>query len=177
VPKKGMQFNEVEDAYEFYCDYGKLAGFDVRRYRKRTQAAWYVCNKEGHWDSKVVDKQIEKGSMRVGCKAEVKVKLDTKGGYWYIDIVSLKHNHKLNLEAPMVHFMRAHKRLEDGLHNMVNIMTRAGVQHQAQMNVMTELHDGRDKWMFTERDIKNRYNYNDTCFVTNLVGWVHCIIV
>jgi hypothetical protein len=45
VPKEGMQFNEGEDAYEFYCVYGKLAGFDVRRNRKRTQAAWYVCNK------------------------------------------------------------------------------------------------------------------------------------
>jgi hypothetical protein len=102
VSKEGMQFNEGEDAYEFYCDYGKLAGFDVRRNRKITQAAWYVCNKEGHWDSKVVDKQTEKGSTRVGCKAEVKVKLDTKGGHWYFDIVSLKHNHKLNPEARVI---------------------------------------------------------------------------
>jgi hypothetical protein len=36
----------------------------------------------------------------------------------------------------------------------MNMMTHAGVQHQAQMNVMSELHGGRDNWQFTERDIK-----------------------
>jgi hypothetical protein len=34
--------------------------------------------------------------MRVGCKVEVKVKLDVKANYWYYEIVSLKHNHRMN---------------------------------------------------------------------------------
>jgi predicted RecB family nuclease len=29
--------------------------------------------------------------------------------------------------------------------------------HPAQSNVMTELHGGRDSWLFTERDMRNRY--------------------
>jgi hypothetical protein len=33
VPKVGMKFNELHDAYDFYCDYAKLAGFDVRKGR------------------------------------------------------------------------------------------------------------------------------------------------
>jgi hypothetical protein len=44
--------------------------------------------------------------------------------------------------------------MEDGIKNLMNMMTHAGVQHQAQMNVMSELHGGRDNWQFTERDIK-----------------------
>jgi hypothetical protein len=92
-----------------------------------------VCNKEGFWSSKFVDKKIEKGSMRVGCKAEVNVKFDTKGNYWCYDIVSLLHNHKLNPESRMVCFMRSHKNMEDQIKNLMNLMTRAGVQHQAQM--------------------------------------------
>jgi hypothetical protein len=37
-------------------------------------------------------------------------------------------------------------------------MTWAGVQHQAQINVMSDLYDGRDKWSFIERDMRNRYD-------------------
>jgi hypothetical protein len=40
--------------------------------------------------------------------------------------------------------------MEDGVKNLMNVMTQAGVEHQAQMHVMSELHDGRDKWTFTE---------------------------
>jgi hypothetical protein len=47
VPREGMRFDYLDDAYEFYCNYAKLAGFVVRKNRKRTQASWYVCNKEG----------------------------------------------------------------------------------------------------------------------------------
>jgi hypothetical protein len=132
-----MRFDDLDEAYEFYYDYAKLAGFDVRKGRKRTQVSWYMCNKEGFWESKSVDKQTEKGSIRVGCKTEVKVKLDTKGNYWYYDIVTLIHNHKLHPESQMVRFMRSHKNMEDGIKNLMNMMTRVGVQHQAQMNVMS----------------------------------------
>jgi hypothetical protein len=80
--------------------------------------------------------------------------LDTKGNYWDYDIVTLLHNHKLHPESRMVRFMQSHKNMEDGIKNLMNMMTRAGVQHQAQMNVMSELHGGRDNWQFTVRDVK-----------------------
>jgi hypothetical protein len=103
--KEGMRFDDLDDAYDFCCNYTKLAGFDVRKNRKRTHVSWYVCKKEGFWESKCVDKQTEKGSIRVGCKAEVKVKIDTKGNYWYYDIVTLLQNHRLHPESWMVRFM------------------------------------------------------------------------
>jgi hypothetical protein len=56
VLKGGMKFDDLDDAYEFYCDYTKLVGFDVRKNRKRTQVSWYVCNKEGFWEIKCIDK-------------------------------------------------------------------------------------------------------------------------
>jgi hypothetical protein len=31
-----MRFDDLDEAYEFYCDYAKLAGFDVRKCRKGT---------------------------------------------------------------------------------------------------------------------------------------------
>jgi hypothetical protein len=129
IPKTGIRFDELEDAYIFYCDCAKLVGFDVRKDPKRPQVAWYVCSKEGFCNSKKEDKQIEKGSKCIGCKSYVKVKFDTKGCYWYFDIVALNHNHPMSPQQRMVRFMHAHKSMEDGVKNLMDVMTQAGVQH------------------------------------------------
>jgi hypothetical protein len=63
--------------------------------------------------------------------------------------VDLKHNHKLTPDKQMVQFMCSHKCLEDGIKNLMDIMTRARVPHTTQMNVMSDLLGGRDKWTFT----------------------------
>jgi hypothetical protein len=157
VPKEGMHFHDVEDAYEFYCDYGFMSGFPIKKSRKRPQVSWFMCSREGKWESKSVEKKTEKGSIRIGCKAEVKLKLDTKGGCWYFDKVVLTHNHVLTPQPRMVRYMRAHTVMEDGVKNLMNMMTGAGVQHQSHVNVMSELHGGRDNWAFTERDFRNRF--------------------
>jgi hypothetical protein len=129
-----------------------MACFDVRKSKKRPQVAWYVCNKEGFCNSARVDKKPEKGSMRIGCKGRMKVKLDVMEQYWYCDSLKLKHNHPLHPDSRMVRYMWSHKRMEDGVKNLMNIMTRAGVEHQAQMHVMSELYGGRKNWTFTEWD-------------------------
>jgi hypothetical protein len=54
--------------------------------------------------------------------------------------------------------MRSHKSMEDGVKNLMEVMTRARVQYQSQMNMMSELYSGRDKWTFTERDMRNRFH-------------------
>jgi hypothetical protein len=71
VPKEGMRFDDLDDAYEFYCDYAKLVGFDVMKIWKRTQVSWYVCNKEGF--SRKANVLINK-HKRVQCELGVKLK-------------------------------------------------------------------------------------------------------
>jgi hypothetical protein len=109
------------------------------------QVQWFFCNKEGYNDSSSVDKQKEKGSMRIGCKAHVKVRLDPKEGCWHYGAIDLYHNHQLHPEKRMTCFMRSHKNMDDGVKNLMEVMKQAGVQHQAQMNVMSELYGGWDK--------------------------------
>jgi hypothetical protein len=50
----------------------------------------------------------------------------------------------------MTCFMCAHKSKEDEVKNQMDVMTRVGVHHQDQMNVMLELYSGRDNWTFTD---------------------------
>jgi hypothetical protein len=51
----------------------------------------------------------------------------------------------------------------------MDVMTRAGVQHQAQMNVMSELYNERDKWTFKERDMRNRFDWS---YIENFVTFI-----
>jgi hypothetical protein len=57
VPKVGLKFNALEDTYEYYCDYAKLVGFDVRKGRKSPEVQWFFCNEEGFGDNKSVEKK------------------------------------------------------------------------------------------------------------------------
>jgi hypothetical protein len=41
ISKQYMKFNELDDAYEFYSNYAKMAGFDVRKGRKSPQVQWF----------------------------------------------------------------------------------------------------------------------------------------
>jgi hypothetical protein len=95
--------------------------------------------------------------MSFGCKGHVKVKLDLKEGRWFFDAIDLNHNHQLHPER-VTHFIRTHKSMKDGVKNLMEVMMRARVQHQAQTNVMSELYGGQDKWTFTEWDIRNRFD-------------------
>jgi hypothetical protein len=78
--------------------------------------------------------------MRIGCKGHVKVKLGPKEGCWFFDAIDLKHNHQLHLEKWMTCFKHSHKGMEDRVKTLMEVMTQAEVQHQAQMNMMSELY-------------------------------------
>ena len=90
----------------------------------------------------------------------MKVKKDGKHNFWFFDHVQEAHNHKLEPSPRMTRYMHAHKNMAEGMSDLFNIMTRNGVPHQAALNVMADLYDGRHMWGFTEKDIKNMYVLN-----------------
>lgn len=159
IPRVRQTFETKKEAYEFYCDYARLAGFSVRVKRTSKETADWVCNREGFLktDKENNEPQIEKTSKRVGCPAYAKVKQDKKANQWYFDHVEEAHNHKLHLSPRMVRYMHIHKQRDAALDDLFAIMARNGVAHQAAMNVMSELYGGRQNWPFTEKDVKNMY--------------------
>jgi hypothetical protein len=64
--------------------------------------------------------------------------------------------------------------MEDGVKNLMNVMTWVGVEHQAQMHVLSELQGGRENWRFTERDMKNRYVCGSKNICCGCYGGNHC---
>ena len=58
TPRLGMHFDDLDEAYNFYNAYGKLAGFSIRKESsnrgKDGEVVWkrFVCSKEGKTDEK-----------------------------------------------------------------------------------------------------------------------------
>lgn len=80
VPRVRQRFPTKNDAYIFYKDYAKLAGFSLRTARTSKETNHWVCSREGKHDSKNKEEgpKTENGSKRCGCPAYVKVKKDGK---------------------------------------------------------------------------------------------------
>jgi hypothetical protein len=72
-----MHFRSLDEAFQFYTAYARLAGFDVKKNRKRGKNAQeFCCTKEGK--HKAVDEAehvTSKTSKRGRCKAMVLAKL------------------------------------------------------------------------------------------------------
>ena len=82
VPRVKQVFPTKNDAYMFYRDYAKLAGFSIRTARTSKETNHWVCSREGWHEGKKGEEpnKTEKGSKRCGCPAYVKVKHDKKRG-------------------------------------------------------------------------------------------------
>lgn len=88
-PKIGMEFESLDDAFSFYNQYAREAGFSARisnsKNNKMTnEVVWkkFVCFKEGHTDEIRSNKQVKgdqqknervRGEVRTGCKSKISI--------------------------------------------------------------------------------------------------------
>ncbi|CAM8932658.1 unnamed protein product [Rhodiola kirilowii] len=113
TPKKGLTFNKLEYAVQFYESYARVAGFTVRlsttkRNSDRTVTHKYlVCHRQGYNnDQAVVDTlhdssnhtQRNRRVTRCGCKAKMAIKIGY-GGRYRVYSFEEKHNHQLASKA------------------------------------------------------------------------------
>jgi hypothetical protein len=47
IPKQYMKFDELNDTYEYYCDYAKMARFDVQKSRNHPQVQCFFVTRRG----------------------------------------------------------------------------------------------------------------------------------
>ncbi|RWR92230.1 protein FAR-RED IMPAIRED RESPONSE 1-like protein [Cinnamomum micranthum f. kanehirae] len=102
TPRLGMHFDYLDEAYNLYNAYGKLAGFSIRKESsnrgKDGEVVWkrFVYSKEGktdekHWIGKELV-QRRRMEIRFDCKAKLQVKLDKSGGY-VVSMFVPQHSH------------------------------------------------------------------------------------
>lgn len=148
-----MHFDDMDEAFAFYETYAMLAGFNVRKNRKKNngRAQDFECSFAGKpIDSRGADRLIAKTSKKRDCKAMVKAKSAVDGGRVYFTKIVLEHNHVLTRSPTMTKHMRSHKLREAGICEMIDSMHRAKISH---VNVM----GGASNLTITEVDVRNRY--------------------
>ena len=151
-----MVFGTDDEGYNFYRQYAREAGFGSKKHKKKAMSRVYACSRQGsstfYKDGE--DRKRAKMSKRVGCKAQVKMKL--KGNEWFYEKVELEHNHTLNPNPYEVKHMRSHKNKDPAIMDYVDDLQRSGVSPIATMNVLSRLHGDRDLLLMNERDLENR---------------------
>ncbi|KAL3750286.1 hypothetical protein ACJRO7_011305 [Eucalyptus globulus] len=103
VPRLGMVFFSEEAVYDFYNNYAKQTGFNVRRGKAEylgsnkaiIKAKYFLCSCQGRKSKEQIDKptRYKRRDTRTGCDA--KIKCTVHDGTWKISKVVLAHNHDL----------------------------------------------------------------------------------
>lgn len=117
APKVDMEFENDEKAYQFYNDYARRIGFDVRKawVNRRSSGViisrTYVCYKEGYYGNKKDESQVEKHRFRpnerTGCLARMVIKLAKNGRYRVTEFQPM-HNHEF-VTARTAHTLKSHR--------------------------------------------------------------------
>ncbi|KAL6856120.1 hypothetical protein ACP4OV_018922 [Aristida adscensionis] len=100
------EFENEDEAYEFYSMYAVKIGFNVRRASMTVNAEnvitrrMFVCSKEGFREKKRGAKRVKKPrpETRTGCPACMVIRLATNGKYHVTEFVTF-HNHQLGVAA------------------------------------------------------------------------------
>ncbi|KAL9660886.1 hypothetical protein QQ045_025705 [Rhodiola kirilowii] len=106
IPKLGMDFNSVEDAWEFWVEFGARTGFTPRKFYSHVSKVdqlpsnvVYVCNKEGKGkeDSGLETRKRGRVETRTNCEVRFGIhRTPTTFGKYRIYRLCLDHNHSLH---------------------------------------------------------------------------------
>lgn len=183
VPLEGAKFVSIDQAYDFYKDYGKRAGFDVRKgghYKPKDgeppSLKWFVCSKEGinpepkeaankpkevisdvsdfTMDENVEVKQTRnRGSSRCGCLAKIRIK-KIPGGLYRVYTFIEGHNHPLVAEKDMI-FMKSSRELGFTKQHFLFQASNANFGPSTGFKLLKQLCGGFDRIGATVVDCKN----------------------
>ncbi|RWR80203.1 protein FAR1-RELATED SEQUENCE 5-like protein [Cinnamomum micranthum f. kanehirae] len=163
TPKLGMHFDDLDEAYNFYNAYGKLAGFSIRKESsnrgKDGEVVWkrFVCSGQGKTDEKHwIDKEfVQRRRMqtRFDCKAQLQVKIDKSGGYVVSKFVP-QHSHAPTTPSKRL-MLRSRRQVPESKRQIINTYDSANVRSKQQMQVLASQSGGLDKIGFTDTNAKN----------------------
>jgi hypothetical protein len=161
VPKVGMQFRTVDDAYGFYAHYAEVVGFGIKKYREKRGSKWLNCVKEGKCKfHKEGGKRVrKKTTKRTGCLARLKLKKvygdDRKLWCVVIELANLNHNHNFLPSPSATKNFHCNKALDPTYREFIGSMHDSRVPSHCVMDMMAEMHDGPQNVPLTQMDIKN----------------------
>ncbi|WOL04083.1 protein FAR1-RELATED SEQUENCE 12-like [Canna indica] len=139
APKVDMEFEDDEKAYQFYNEYARKIGFDVRKAWINRKASGviisrtYVCYKEGFHGNKKNESQVQqhrlRTSERTGCHARMTIKLAKNGRYRVSEFQPI-HNHDF-VTARTAHTLKSHRATTRARYSEVDFVDDTRVEQKA----------------------------------------------
>ncbi|XP_048527739.1 protein FAR1-RELATED SEQUENCE 5-like [Triticum urartu] len=113
-----MEFENDDIAYEFYNTYAGHVGFSVRKswHDKSSttnviRTKKFVCSKAGYKDKSKEQCQRKRADTRVGCLAEMTIKISANGKY-VVSSFDDAHNHEL-VTPSKAHLLRSQRKITE----------------------------------------------------------------
>ncbi|XP_076927021.1 protein FAR1-RELATED SEQUENCE 5-like [Bidens hawaiensis] len=140
-PVKGMMFSSIDQAFDFYCEYAKKAGFGARKggsyvHGGVLKTKYFTCCKEGHKPAKIYD---------------------SKDGFVEA------HNHRMVADSDMK-FVRFARKLTHVQEKAIYELSNMNLGHVKAFNFMRTQYGGFEKVGATKDDCKN-FKQGLNCYI------------
>ncbi|GJV49441.1 FAR1-related sequence 5-like protein [Tanacetum coccineum] len=124
IPVEGTYYGTIDEALDMYIKYAKMAGFEVKKGGQRktksgaVQHKYIYCNKEGvpkGININTLDPEYSKQKRNAithatGCKAHIRLVLDSVSGKYQLESFKPKHNHIL-IPKEYKHFTKKQRKM------------------------------------------------------------------
>lgn len=161
VPNVGQIFNSLEEAYNFYFEYGKHSGFDIRRSVQKTHKdgtilrKHFCCSRAGHIikDHDLTESHRKTMKKMCDCKANIVLKFVGLNGY-VVNSVKEVHNHELATSEGM-QFMKSNRQSIDSYTGFIMKSSRVNIGPTKAYSLLKEMIGGYSSIGATVVDFKN----------------------
>ncbi|GKB85393.1 FAR1-related sequence 5-like protein [Tanacetum coccineum] len=124
IPVEGTYYGTIDEALDMYTKYAEMAGFEVKKGGQRktksgaVQHKYIYCNKEGvpkGININTLDPEYNKQKRNTtthatGCKAHIRLVLDSVSGKYKLESFKPKHNHML-IPKEYKHFTKKQRKM------------------------------------------------------------------
>lgn len=162
-PAMYMYFSSIEEAENYYTEYGKSLGFSIRKRSSyatgrgpRITRVIFVCGCEGIHVSRPDQDEIDlkrkrnTSSMKSDCKAMIRIAFDIKHQTWYINIFREDHNHVM-VSPKNRHLMRSSKYMPPAAKSLAEKFNK----ERLPVGKVASLFGESENIGFTPRDVYN----------------------
>ncbi|KAL9665646.1 hypothetical protein QQ045_021067 [Rhodiola kirilowii] len=141
IPKLGMDFDSVEDAWEFWVEFGARTGFTPEGKRKE--------------DSGLETRKSGRAETRTNCEVRFGIhRTPTTFGKYQIYRLCLDHNHSLHT-SDTIHMMPSQRRISDIQANEIELADASGIRVKQSHEFMSKRVGGVECTGFIEVDHRN----------------------
>jgi len=159
-PYAGQKFKSMDEGVNFYYEYAKASGFDVRKgtihklnYSNMPKQRYLYCNRKGEKNTGNSTGKRKTTTSRVECGAMIKIHW-VVGDVYVVDKFIEHHNHDMVPDISR-HFLKANRKIEDGHKKFMLSCARANLGPVKSYKLLKEMVGGFGLINALANDFKN----------------------